>query len=145
MAVSQYRKVAVTSTRLPTQATVSKTYRGLSTINQNAVNFALYDIELIKQDILNHFYIRQGEKLENPTFGTIIWDLLYEPLTDTLKDAIAKNVTTIINYDPRVTAEKVIVSEFDSGIQVECVMTYLPYNISEQMQMSFDQANTILK
>lgn len=145
MAVSQYRNVAVTSTRVPTQATASKTYRGLSTLNPNAVNFSLYDIDLIKQDILNHFYIRQGEKLENPTFGTIIWDLLYEPLTDTLKDAIAKNVTTIVNYDPRVTAERVIVSEYESGIQVECVLTYLPYNISEQMQMSFDQANAILK
>ena len=33
----------------------------------------------------------------NPEFGTIIWDALFEPFTDDLKEAIARNVTTIVN------------------------------------------------
>jgi len=121
-----------------------KTYKGFSTVNSDTENFALYDFQLIQQDLLNHFHTRQGERLMNPEFGTIIWDLLFEPLTDQLKDLIVQNVNTIINYDPRITASQVSVSQYNTGIQLECVLTYLPYNISQSMQLKFDQANGLL-
>lgn len=116
----------------------SRTYRGFSTVNQNN-GFRLYDFELIKQDIINHFHIRQGEKLSDPTFGTVIWDLLFEPFTDRVKEIILENVTQIVNYDPRVSVESVTVDTYEQGIQVECVLTFLPYGISEQLQFRFDQ------
>jgi len=94
--------------------------------------------------LLNHFYIRQGERLMNPKFGTIIWDLLFEPLTEQTKDLILQNVNEIVNYDPRITAQNVIVTQYDSGLQIECILTYLPYNISEQLQLQFDQSNGLL-
>jgi len=104
----------------------------------------LYDISLIKQDITNHFHIRKGEKLENPDFGTIIWDVLFEPLTDEVRDLIIEDVTSIINYDPRVRVVDITVSEYESGLQIECDLTYLPYNISESLRFRFDEANSIL-
>ena len=67
-----------------------KTYKGFSTISPDAENFALFDFDLIKQDLLNHFNIRQGERLMNPKFGTIIWDLLFEPLTEDIKFLITE-------------------------------------------------------
>lgn len=117
----------------------SKSYRGISTVNPNATSSLLYDLSLIKQDIINHFHIRQGEKLQNPEFGTIIWDVLYDPLTDDLKDAIANNVTEIINFDPRVQVDEIIVTSYESGIQIEVELTYIPYNISEKMRLQFDE------
>ena len=104
----------------------------------------LYDMSLAKQDLLNHFYVRKGERLMNPDFGTIIWDLLFEPLTEELKTAITLNVEAIINHDPRVRAENVIVTTYDSGLQIECTLTYMPYNISESLQFRFDQANGLI-
>tara|TARA_B110000503_G_scaffold97146_1_gene145920 strand:+ start:6703 stop:7140 length:438 start_codon:yes stop_codon:yes gene_type:complete len=133
-----YKRVTVSSG--PQQATNGRSYRGFSTVNQNTEGFALYDFELIKQDIINHFHIRQGEKLSDPTFGTIIWDLLFEPFTDNIKDAIIKNVTDIVNYDPRVSVEAILVDTYESGITVDCTISYLPYNISEQLLFRFDQA-----
>lgn len=134
-----------TKTVLPAVNTVdnitAKMYRGFSTVNSKTENYNLYDFELIKQDLLNHFYIRQGERLMNPTFGTIIWDLLFEPLTEQVKSLIEQNVTTIVNYDPRIKVESVNILQYNSGIQVECVLTFLPYNISQQMQIQFDQNN----
>ncbi len=121
-----------------------KTYKGFSTVSNETENYALYDFQLIQQDLLNHFHTRQGERLMNPAFGTIIWDLLFEPLTDQLKNLIVENVNTIINYDPRISASQVSVSQYDTGIQLECVLTYLPYNISQSMQLRFDQANGLL-
>ena len=104
----------------------------------------MYDLALIKQDLINHFHIRQGEKLENPEFGTIIWDVLFEPLTENLKQAIQTDVTRIVNYDPRVQVESIVIDSFESGIRIECELFYIPYNISEKLQFTFDQNNGLI-
>ena len=70
-------------------------------------------------------------------------ELLFEPMTDALRDAIANNVTDLINYDPRVQVEQVTVDTYESGILIECTLTYLPYNISESMRLKFDEDNAI--
>ena len=121
-----------------------KTYKGFSTISPDTENFHLFDLDLIKQDIINHFHVRQGERLMNPQFGTIIWDVLFEPLTDQVKNLITQNVNNIMNSDPRVVADQIIVSQYESGIQIQCQLTYLPYNVSQSMQLRFDQANGLL-
>jgi hypothetical protein len=122
----------------------SKTYKGFSSISGDSKSYSLYDLALIKQDLINHFHIRQGERLENPAFGTIIWDVLFEPLTEEMKNIIIKNVEDIINHDPRVVADNVVVTTYESGIQIECMLTYLPYNIQEALQFKFDQDNGLI-
>ena len=139
-----YKNLKVRPVRTNNSPIVDNSYKGMSTVNPNTKDFKLRDIELIKQDIVNHFHIRQGEKLENPEFGTIIWDVLFEPLTDGLKNAIVKNVTDIINYDPRVQANNIIVDSYESGIQIYCELTYLTYNISEQLKFNFDHENGLI-
>jgi len=119
-------------------------YKGFSTVNPNTQNFILYDFELIKQDLLNHFNIRQGERLMYPDYGCIIWHLLFEPLTEQVKDLITQNVNTIINSDPRVSAGNVLITPYDTGIQLECTLTFLPYNISQNLKLQFDQANGLI-
>ena len=139
-----YDKIVLPGVKTQQNVPGTKTYKGFSTISPNASSFALYDLALIKQDILNHFHIRQGEKLNDPTFGTVIWDVLFEPLTEELKQLVAKNVEDIINYDPRVRADQVIITQYDSGLQIECRLTYLPYYIQEAIQLKFDQANGLM-
>ena len=65
-----YKRVTVA----PTQNTAStgRVYRGFSSVENAKEGFSLYDFELIKQDLINHFHIRQGEKISDPNFGTII-------------------------------------------------------------------------
>ena len=139
-----YKDITVRANKTPSAPVGPRAYRGISTVNPNANSFNLYDIALIKQDLLNHFHIRQGEKLENPEFGTIIWDALFEPLTEDVKQAIVNNVTQIVNYDPRVQVNEVTVDSYESGIQIDCTLTYMPYNIQERLQFTFDQANGLL-
>lgn len=135
-----YKTITVPPSRSYNSIT-EKMYRGFSTVNANTEHFALYDYELIKQDLLNHFHIRQGERLMQPTFGTVIWDLIFEPLTNDIRELIVQNVTQIINYDPRTRADQVIVSQYETGIQIECQLTYLQYNISEALRLRFDQSS----
>lgn len=121
----------------------NRSYRGLSTVDENK-EFKKFDVAIIKQDILNHLYIRIGEKLENPEFGNIIWDVLCEPFTDTLKQSIIQNLTEIVGSDPRVTVDAINVDSYESGIQVEFEVTYLEYNISEFLQLEFDRDNGLI-
>lgn len=137
-----YKRVTIAPTKASEK--VSRSYRGFSTVSASNINYSLYDFELIKQDLLNHFYIRQGEKLNDPTFGTIIWDMLYEPFTVENQEAIIENVTEIVNYDPRLSVDNVVVDTYESGIRIECDLTYVPYNISESLRLNFDRENGLV-
>ena len=139
MATDLYKTIKITPKRENAPPVKQKAYRGFSTVNPESTTFQQFDIGLIKQNLLNHFNIRQGEKLSDPKFGCIIWDALYEPLTTELKDAITTNVTNIVNYDPRTRASGVQVSEYESGLQIEATITYRDYNISENLRMQFDK------
>ena len=139
MANDLYKTITIKSQKLPSPPVKQKAYRGFSTVNAENSSFQQYDIALINQNLLNHLNNRQGEKLSDPTFGCIIWDALFEPLTTELKDAITTNVTNIVNYDPRTRATGVQVSEYESGLQIECTLFYLDYNISESMKVQFDK------
>lgn len=140
---SLYKQISVKSTRSKANdniATSAPTYKGFSTVNSTNSSPALYDIALIKQDIINHFHIRQGEKLSDPEFGTIIWDIIFEPLTDDTVNAIIQNISRIVNYDPRVKVNKIDVKQpYEHAIRIDCELVYLPYSIVEKLQFTFDE------
>ena len=137
--VDLYKEIKIKTAKTPQPPVRQKAYRGFSTVNPENNTFQAYDLSLIKQDLIKHFNIRQGEKLSDPTFGCIIWDALFEPLTEELKQAITENVTAIVNFDPRTSASEIQVSEYEAGLQIECTITYLQYNISEQLRIDFDK------
>jgi phage baseplate assembly protein W len=112
-------------------------YRGFSTINQ-VKKFRLTDAELVKRDLINHFSIRKGQKLMNPDFGSIIWNMLYEPLTADVKSTIVEDVRRIVSYDPRLQVNNVILDEFEHGLQIQVELTFLPGNYSEQLLLTFN-------
>jgi phage baseplate assembly protein W len=118
-------------------------YKGFSTQSGNR-NFRLTDFDLIKQDILNHFNIRKGEKLMRPNFGTIIWNVLHEPFTEDLKSVITLDVQAIASYDPRVSFDNIIITEFDQGLQIELQLRYVLTNQTNVMLMNFNGATNTL-
>jgi phage baseplate assembly protein W len=135
-----YKRVSVAPAKTEDLSKNKVAYRGFSTTDITRDSYNLYNFEIVKQDIVNHFHIRKGEKLSDPTFGTIIWDVLFEPFTEELREAILDDVTTIINYDPRVNVSRILVDSYESGIQVEADIIVIPYNLQQTMQFKFDQA-----
>jgi phage baseplate assembly protein W len=113
-------------------------YRGFSTLNRRN-NFRVSDYDLVRQDLFNHFNIRKGEKLMNPNFGTIIWNMLFDPLTSETKKIMIDDVRRIVNYDPRIAVQNVILNEFDRGLQIEIELTYLTTNQTDTISMNFDR------
>jgi len=117
-------------------------FKGFSSRADNN-NYKLYDFALIKQDLINRLSVRKGERVENPEFGTIIYDVLFEPLTDDVKQAVADDITANLNADPRLQTEEIIVSEFEHGIAVQATIRFVPYNVVEKLTFSFDEDSTL--
>jgi phage baseplate assembly protein W len=114
-------------------------YNGFSTVD-NPQKYRLTDFDLVKRDIQNHFAIRRGEKLMNPEFGTVIWNMLFEPLNQDTKNTIVQDIKRIIATDPRVAARNVLVTEYDRGIQIELELIYLSTNQIDKIIAKFDQS-----
>ena len=114
------------------------TYKGFSTYQRNK-HFRVTDFELVKQDLLNYFNIRKGEKLMNPDFGTIIWDKIFDPLNEDNKAIIMQDIKRIISYDPRLAARDVNVTEYDTGLQIEITLIYIQTNQVDNLRLQFDQ------
>ncbi len=115
-------------------------YRGFSTYNRLR-KYRVTDFELVKQNLFNHFRIRKGEKLFNPEFGTVIWNVLFEPFTTELSELIVDDVKRIVKYDPRVSVDNVIITEQSYGLSIEMELTYLPENQVESIALTFDKTN----
>jgi phage baseplate assembly protein W len=121
------------------QAQQSQFYKGFSSVNDAALTTKLYDFPLIQQDIINQFQTRKGERVMNPNFGTVIWNLIYEPFTDDVKQLISNDVTRILNEDPRVTPTQILITEADMGMVIEATLFYKNFDVSQKMSLSFDK------
>ena len=114
------------------------TYKGFSTVAGVKSN-QLYDLDLIKQDLINHFYTRKGERVMEPDFGSVIWDMLYEPLDETNKEIIVDDCKNIIISDPRVDLRDIYLTESENGLRVDIGINVKPYNQSAQMLLEFER------
>ena len=121
----------------------SVTFKGFSS-REDKQNFKLYDFEVAKQDLINRLSVRKGERVENPEFGTIIYDAIFEPFTEALKETIVEDVTANLNADPRISTEEILVTEADKGIAIQATITYVPLNITEKLRFNFDE-NSLLR
>tara|TARA_Y100000114_G_scaffold103925_1_gene97083 strand:+ start:22 stop:435 length:414 start_codon:yes stop_codon:yes gene_type:complete len=119
------------------------TFKGFSSRAERQ-NFKIYDFECAKQDLINRLSVRKGERVENPEFGTIIYDVLFEPFTDELKDQIVEDITEHLNADPRIATDEILVSQADKGIAVQATLRYVPLDITEKLQFQFDE-NSLLR
>ena len=119
------------------------TFKGFSS-RADKRNFKLYDFEVAKQGLINRLSVRKGERVENPDFGTIIYDAIFEPFTDDLKEAIVEDITANLNADPRISTEEILVTEADKGIAIQATITYVPLNITEKLRFNFDE-NSLLR
>ena len=53
MAQNLYKEITITPKRKPKPPVAQKAYRGFSTVNEENSSFQMYDLNLIKQDLIN--------------------------------------------------------------------------------------------
>lgn len=136
-----YKNIEISANNYSTNQPLrrSKIYRGFSSLDQTSQSSRLYDFDLIKQDILNHFNTRKGERLMNPSFGTIIWDLIMEPLTPQIRNLLSNDINEVCRFDPRVVPLEIKINEYDQGYLVEITLLSKETNETSSMRLAFDQ------
>jgi phage baseplate assembly protein W len=126
-------------TRTPDVLKKGNFYKGFSTVNTKNSGNKLYDFELIKQDLINYFNTRPGERVMNPTFGSNIWSLLFEPLGDTTRQLIQDDILKICNSDPRIYPTDIDIREYAQGYLIELTLITKNSDQSFNLSLSFDQ------
>ena len=114
------------------------TYYGYSTID-NSKKFRLVDYELVKRDVMNSLMIKQGEKLGNPSYGTNVWGLIFEPQTDSTMKDLEYEMRRTVEQDPRVKVDDLQVYPQQNGVLVELFVTVLPTTEQQRLSLFFDQ------
>ena len=104
------------------------TFIGFSTDKKKKPPFTLTDLDLVKQDLLNHFLTRKGERVMRPNFGSIIHDVLMEPFDNLTRQDVEDDCREIVGNDPRVELLDVIVENQEHLLKVEL---YLQYNVDQ--------------
>jgi phage baseplate assembly protein W len=118
-----------------------QSFIGFSTYNRIRPPFTLTDIELVKQDLLNHFLTRKGERAMRPGYGSITHELLYEPFDDITREQIIDDTREIIESEPRVNFIDMNVSETDHGINLAIQLEFLPSYTVDELFVKFNRNN----
>lgn len=113
-------------------------YYGFNTINQNK-KFRLVDQDLVKRDILNSLLIKQGEKPGQPDYGTSIWNIIFEPQSESVMRDIEQELKRTIEQDPRVRLDRANVYPEENGVLIELEVTVLATTEQQRLVVFFDQ------
>lgn len=98
----------------------------------------VYNINIVNQDLLNRINTRKGEKVMDPEFGSIIWDLLFETKTPSIISEIQQDLTAIVNSDPRVSLQQIQILDQPYGYLGIMTLYYNQYATTGQLQVAFN-------
>jgi phage baseplate assembly protein W len=112
-------------------------FKGFSTVDKVRAPYTLTDADLVKRDLLNHFYTRIGERIMRPTFGSVIWDYLMEPEDPRTQEIIKDDIERIVNSDPRVEHQDTTLLILDHTIQAEVKIKYKLLNSEDSLLLEY--------
>lgn len=114
-------------------------YHGLSFRNfSKNKSIKLYDVDLIKKDLLNHIFTRRGERVKMFTYGTRIPDLVFEQLDDIALTVITEDLNAVASSEPRVNLVDLrIVPLYDRNVIIaSLVLYYVELDFTDQFDVS---------
>lgn len=115
---------------------------GFSTYGKRTPPYTEEGIELAKQDLLYAFLTRRGERVMQPNFGTIIFDLLFEPFDNNTIEAIYEDAARIITQDPRFDAVDIQARELEQTVRLDITLRYIPLDVVDSLAVEYDRQNT---
>jgi phage baseplate assembly protein W len=114
------------------------TFIGFNTIDQNK-KFTLVDFELVKRDLLNAFNIRQGQVVGIPSYGTVIWDYVFENQTQETERGITAEIQRVAGGDPRIFVSSVELFPQNNGMLIQLEIIVVPSTTAQRLSIFFDQ------
>ena len=79
-------------------------YTGFSSKNfERNKSFIIKNIEVVKNDLLNHIFTRKGARVKMFKFGTRIPDIQFQPLDEITLGIIEEDLRMVVAFYPRVS------------------------------------------
>ena len=131
--------MASIQTGLVQQKRVTRTpfFVGFNTVNQPNPPYSLTNLELVKRDILNHFATPMGSRVMLPSFGTRIFEYLFDPFDEYTRNAIIEDAVRVVGSDPRVELVSVDVFQEDQALNVIMVVLFKPESVTDNLFVTF--------
>ena len=125
------------SNELKTMAPIEQSL-GLENSGNNT--FILTDIQLVERNIQNHIFTKIGSRVMMPKFGSLIPDLLFEPMDEDTIFRCKTELEKVVNYDPRVKLNNIIVTPvYDSNtLNVTINLYYVELNVTQNMNFNLE-------
>lgn len=120
-------------------------YRGYNSFEfQAKKTFKLIDVEIVKADLLNHIFTRKGERVMMANFGTIIPELVFEPLDDITVEILTEELRRVFEYDPRVEIiEFTVAPDFErSTVVTHARLFYIELNMEDNFDLNIEFSGT---
>jgi phage baseplate assembly protein W len=117
----------------------SPIYTGYSSVANTKIETKLYDLDLVKQDLMNHFSTRIGERVGRPNWGSIIWDLVFDLGDSRTESLIVQDAQRIISEEPRVKLLELIptINLTTHSIELKIKILSVETNMDEWFTVSF--------
>jgi phage baseplate assembly protein W len=90
------------------------------------------------RDFINALNIRQGEKVGQPSYGTTLWNFVFEPNTPDMQFALENEIRRVASTDPRILINYVKAYPQENGILMEVEMGVQPYQEALLLSVFFD-------
>lgn len=119
----------------------SPTYKGFSSREwRDGKSFGKSDIDIVKEDLLNHIYTEYGERVHMPNFGTRIPSLIFELNDKETIDILEEDLNMVFDYDPRVeTIDLQILPVPDNNaIVAVAVLKFVELDIVDELKLEFN-------
>ena len=101
--------------------------------NMGYFNQEFTTLDQAKSNIRNLLLTMKGERIMQPTFGTDLYKILFEPMTDLLTDDIKDVITDAVNeWLPYVTLQEVLVDLSSDNVDRN------EYHVSLKFSLEYD-------
>lgn len=112
-------------------------YRGFSSSSSSS-DGNLSDIELVKQDLLNHFNTPFGSVCGRVNFGTRLYELVGELNTEDVRQFFVSEITQVVDYDPRVELVNLTLDVQDTSLTGKLELSYVELNLTDFIELRLD-------
>lgn len=118
-----------------------KTFTGFSTAMKPSKkrSWVLYDIELIKRDLYNHFHTRIGDRVMRPDYGSRLWDYIMEPNVMGMAGVIRAEVERVVRLDSRLDVRNILTLDEGHKITIKMDLHFVPFKSVEIFTLEFDK------
>jgi phage baseplate assembly protein W len=112
--------------------------------NNGFFNQSFQTIDQVKSNIKNLILTRKGERLMHPTFGTELYDSLFNQNTDDLEIEIQNSIeSAIAEWMPFISIEEILVDQSNTNRDTYFFIVSLKFKVAGQQNLETVTFNVI--